>query len=366
MAVFIFHMRFQFPLWSEDATDNLAQIIKNGYLGVDMFFVISGFILAWVGVLSRNVGTISPLEFLVKRFFRVAPAYWVSIAVIAYVLARQAQTDQLLMMLLFYPLGNEIPPYYSEILNEVGWTLNYEMAFYFIFCISLAFGRHTLIVITFIILILVLLVPLAFGHMPTLNPAQNIVPFQITYFRMVTNPMMLEFLLGIACAWVFFKAKDRASPAMAVLLIFLGATSLLLCFWTSDEAFSVLGAGLPTAILLVGMLLAEYLGILRVPKFSVWLGDVSFALYLTHWTIQRVVVKYLPEPNGVAATYGKAIVITAIALLISHFWKKYIEDPTGKWAHIVLKQILAVQMLIKNVVMMIVKPSKKGDTAKKY
>ncbi|GAQ30197.1 acyltransferase 3 [Ralstonia sp. NT80] len=337
MSVFIFHMRFQFPVGVKDVDEFVWNVVMKGFLGVDIFFVISGFILAWVGVLSRRNGPVSPIEFGIKRAFRVAPAFWASMAVIAYFLGRGATDDHLLKMLAFYPIGNLQAPYYSEILNEVGWTLNYEMAFYAIFCACLVFGRFALAAVSLALAGLVLIAPLAYGYMPSINPNVSVIPFNNMYLRGMTNPLMLEFLIGIGCAWVYAKYRDRVSGGFSLALVAVGAFFLALSYVIGDQKFSLLRAAPPTAVLLVGALFSEHHGRLKVPRFAVWLGDISFALYLTHWTLERLAIKYFPHPIGIAGEWGRILVLTAIGLIVAQFWKRYIEDPTAAWGHALAK-----------------------------
>ena len=78
-------------------------------------------------------------------------------------------------------------PYYSNILNEVGWTLNYEMAFYAIFCACLMFGRYALSAVVVAICGLVFVSPLLFGQPLSIDPNDGI-PFDNMCIRVVTNP----------------------------------------------------------------------------------------------------------------------------------------------------------------------------------
>ena len=124
---------------------------------------------------------------------------------------------------------------------------------------------------------------------------------------------MLEFLLGIACAWVYSKYRDRVSSAFAFTLIAIGATFLALSYAWADQKFSILAAAPQTAIMLVGALFVEHQGRVRVRRFAIWLGDISFALYLTHWTLERVAIQYFPKSVGTASEVGRIIVLTAVA-----------------------------------------------------
>ncbi|WP_295449160.1 acyltransferase family protein [uncultured Thiodictyon sp.] len=67
-------------------------VIQRGTAGVDVFFVISGFIIAWIAVLGRAAPE-APLEFAVRRFFRVAPVYWLLSAVYVYLFNPRGWTE---------------------------------------------------------------------------------------------------------------------------------------------------------------------------------------------------------------------------------------------------------------------------------
>ncbi len=346
MSVFFFHNNFGFPLWSDNATNAVSRFIGNGYLGVDVFFVISGFILAWVSVLGKKSGATSPIEFGIKRFFRVAPAYWASMAVMGYIFAIDAPPEKLFQMFAFYPLGDQIPPYLSQNINPVGWTLNYEMAFYLIFGVSLVFGRFALAVASLSIVALVFAVPLLMGYPITVTPGATLIPFEIRYLKLITNPIMLEFVLGILCAWLFSTLKYRVGSLQAVMLSFIGGALLFATYCSSERGFSVIRAGIPSAILLLGLLLTEARGIIRFPRFVVMLGDLSFAVYLTHWTIHMLFYDHMKPATGIAPYYGQTIVITAVGLTVAFYWKRFIEDPSATFGnHLAMKYRTSTQAL---------------------
>lgn len=114
-----------------------------GSAGVDVFFVISGFIMVWM-VDTRPVG---PLTFLWSRFTRVAPPYWIitGVVVVGLVVApgmfgsSKLEARHALLSFLFLPaahptMGDAVPLY------QPGWSLNYEMIFYVSFAALLVFA----------------------------------------------------------------------------------------------------------------------------------------------------------------------------------------------------------------------------------
>src|SRR5947209_976295 len=96
---------------------------RMGAFGVDIFFVISGFLMvAITNVNSRQA------PFLRDRIVRVVPLYWIATLVV-YLADRRYTSgpDQLVSSLMFIPRGHSADaPWFFPVLN-VGWTLNYEM-----------------------------------------------------------------------------------------------------------------------------------------------------------------------------------------------------------------------------------------------
>ena len=115
-----------------------AKFLSFGAAGVDIFFVVSGFIMV-VTTMKRDM---APGEFLLHRIARIVPVYWVvTILLFAIVMygfkpvgIMRMQPDWLAKSLLFIPFDRDgrVEPIIS-----VGWTLNYEMFFYLLFALSL-------------------------------------------------------------------------------------------------------------------------------------------------------------------------------------------------------------------------------------
>jgi peptidoglycan/LPS O-acetylase OafA/YrhL len=121
--------------------------MPGGQLGVDLFFMISGFIMVHITRDSRDTMRDSAV-FLIKRISRVIPVYFsltllyllVQGSLISY-LMDSALTMHLMKSFLFIPQGGGLAPDFGQPVLGVGWSLNYEMYFYFVFGTSMLFGR---------------------------------------------------------------------------------------------------------------------------------------------------------------------------------------------------------------------------------
>ncbi len=123
LSVLVTHA-LQWPL-----TEINMGLLKTGRLGVDVFFVISGFIITTIA----GDGRIDPKQFLVRRAFRILPAYWAAtllITILAVAIPSQFRTtiptiEGLIKSLLFIPSLEPKAP-----LLLLGWSLNFEVFFY--------------------------------------------------------------------------------------------------------------------------------------------------------------------------------------------------------------------------------------------
>lgn len=129
----------------------VEQLLRPGAMGVDLFFIISGFIMVLTTADADGSFNYS-FRFIKKRIARVWPLYamatifWAIFVVWLtrfYAQAPETLSDNLQSIsksLVFYPVNFSHPLYY-DIALPVGWTLNFEMFFYLVFAVSMLFGR---------------------------------------------------------------------------------------------------------------------------------------------------------------------------------------------------------------------------------
>jgi exopolysaccharide production protein ExoZ len=293
-----------------------------GFLGVDFFFVLSGFII--LSSHFEDEKTISSLKtYYIKRFVRIFPSYWpISIGMIFIYsmlpnLSQQASAHQnisLISSLLLLPAST------GPVLN-VAWTLIYEVMFYFIFSIFFISGR---IFFVFIVSwVSVILAVIWINGLPDINLAESAYDAPSTWFTHLISPINLEFVLGLITAYLVRIVPYRFGK----MLFWLGLIGfiMLLC-WPFALICRPL-FGLPFAVLVLGGALLEKQGKLKSPQWLVRLGDASYSIYLVHNPLISVTNRLVGHFFGLTS-WRLAIwvgVIVSVVLGILYHW--IVEKP---------------------------------------
>lgn len=267
-----------------------------GAAGVDVFFVISGFIM-WVIAAERRV---TPLRFLAERARRIVPVYWivtgvmVAGALVGLFPNLRLTVGYVLASLLFVPARSPGDGQIWPVLVQ-GWTLNYEMFFYLVFAATLLLApRARLAALAAIFLPLV-----AAG---LLIRSSN--PLWLTY----TNPIILEFLIGalIGKFWLEGRVPGPWAGVSLIVLALIGFAFVGVTYL----GFGPFAFGPLAAALVIGTLALERSGVVGHWRPLAYVGDASYSIYLWHTLAISVTVKVA----GLAGLpFGPAFVIAVVA-----------------------------------------------------
>jgi hypothetical protein len=295
-----------------------------GSMGVILFFIVSGVIM--VHTTARSDG--SPryvLEFLIKRFSRVWPAYVVAVVVFVLLvlhgsefLQSPAHVRQLLFTVLFLPTGNGVSPDFGFPVISVGWTLNYEMYFYAVFGLSMLFGRARWIVFAGWLCVTLLLVPYLHGNV-TLDTYTDY-GFNRAYVKLMTSPIIWQFAAGVVIGLIYRSRLEIRNERILALMLF---ASVSLAVWQYLSRFR-LGHGVTEwGLSLIPMMLVFSLASKRLalaaPVALTYLGDISFSLYLWHGFVQTS-LPYLFVHTGhgdLTTGFSFLFLTTVIAILMA-------------------------------------------------
>ncbi|MDB5582672.1 MAG: acyltransferase 3, partial [Bradyrhizobium sp.] len=243
----------------------------NGAAGVDIFFVISGFIMT---ISSRHlVGeTLGWLTFLKNRIVRIVPLYWLltTLKLVAVLgasgLALRSQLDVnfVTSSYAFLPLIDSAGHFRP--LLPVGWTLTFEFLFSFVFAVAIARVIDPIRVV-----------------LPVFASVALIALFRTdswSTWAVLLDPIVLEFVFGVVIAKMTL-AGMRLTPAFSLFLLFAGF-ALLFSLEPATDNFRVLVWGLPAAMIVAASVSLERELGHSVPRWLSVLGDASYSIYLSH------------------------------------------------------------------------------------
>jgi exopolysaccharide production protein ExoZ len=283
-----------------------------GAAGVDLFFVISGFVMVTASVdLFGKPG--ASAYFFLRRLARIAPIYWIATGLYLYTDVYHIVGTRLdavgfypsnvLTSLLFFPNARPNGSVYPVL--SLGWTLNFEMFFYAVFAVSLFLRARLAIPLLAVAMV-------GYGHLM----------FHVTMplpFQYWSNPIISEFVFGMLIGWARLEGLRLPNWLAAVL-----AGAGLAWFAASAATFWLPGArelwwGLPAAAMVAGAGLArrDLDQRFRVAAFMVLLGDASYALYLFHPTamwLPKVIVSPLKHPYIFPVLMIVSCIVSAVAI----------------------------------------------------
>lgn len=303
-----------------------------GYFGVEIFFVISGFIMFY-SLTSKQYGA---KEFFFKRLIRIVPAYWfytLLAVLLSWIYAEEfwftGWNFGTLMASLFFTL-TENPSgqgYYP--LLTVGWTLSFEMFFYALLTLCIfIFGRFKFLICAIALIVLPLIwdehwIDAAFGLQKKTH--------ELPVAAVLSSKLLYEFVFGIVLGYGYLKTKSVKPYLLYVIGVAL--FFLVVLYFLTDikklENGMLDSRGSLSACLLVGSALCfeSALSKIRVNVFSLlrYLGDISYSTYLLHTLVIAVFTHYVEMPGSAYGEFLLLLTLSLVILAISHLSYQHIE-----------------------------------------
>jgi exopolysaccharide production protein ExoZ len=247
--------------------NRLIELPPFGESGVDIFFVISGFIM----LVTTAKKDMTPAEFLGLRLIRIVPLYWLmTLLMIGCAILVPSAFKSLVFTpaavvksMLFIPYDSVSFPGSTLPILVPGWTLNYEMFFYVLFAAALLLPKHRRLPAILIAMLSLVAGGKLFGLSAT--------PIEWVY----TNPLLLEFAAGCVIGHIWLRGAIRVKFVFSLAGIAIGI--YLLMHRTQPAGPSqIIGAAL-----VVGSALHPTLCAVK-SRTLLLLGDASYSIYLTH------------------------------------------------------------------------------------
>tara|TARA_B100001027_G_C16262751_1_gene330311 strand:+ start:28 stop:864 length:837 start_codon:yes stop_codon:yes gene_type:complete len=257
--------------------------------------------------------------FLLKRIFRIVPLYWI-LTLGVFVLAifipevlnnTTANIAHLIKSLFFIPFDKNGTGHFPILF--LGWTLNFEVIFYFLFSLSLVFFKENRMIACSIFIIIFLVFNKVFSE-------KNFI------FETYANDIFIEFIFGMVLFMIWKRYKNKISTNLTnhfMCLTILLVSIFILNYYNFSRSISY---GLPSLILAIYFLF--FLNHLKFPKILVSLGDASYCIYLLHPYVIQFFYKILEiNEYDIIIELVFTLIISIIVFIISLLIYKFIEFP---------------------------------------
>lgn len=334
LLVFIFHL-------------NSSWLI-GGFVGVDIFFVISGFLVSSIILHKKEKGTFGFVDFYIGRIKRIVPVFVIMLLIVLIVgsfIYMPIDIKPLRLGVFQASIFNS-NNYLASLDNYFGassqenpilhtWTLSIEMQFYFLLPLFLMFFKKKYIV-PMSLFIIVLLFGYSFYNSTFLNNQSGM------YFSLAAR--IPEFLIGTVFA---IKAKDIKALIgnRQNVLSILSLVGIVLCGIFYTEHFNFPGLWVILPCVFAGILLVtteSKVNTVFSNKLLVHIGELSYSIYLWHWVIMAFIRYYYVRAEF---TWYEILGIVILTYVLSWLSYTYIENLFRKDFGIV-KGVISISVIV--------------------
>jgi peptidoglycan/LPS O-acetylase OafA/YrhL len=314
LLVFIFHLS--------------PEILPGGFIGVDIFFVISGYLISSIILFKIDGNKFSLLDFYYSRIKRIVPAYLFLLIVVAITAAFIFVPSDIanLRMGLFWSTLFNSNNYFATLDNYFGassienpilhtWTLAVEMQFYLFLPIILLFIKNKKFLI--LALIIASLLFLGYGTFEVLAKNKNVM-----YFSLLARTP--EFFIGVLATLLplrtstFVKSNSLSLISLGILIII--ASSFFINESSYFPGYLAVVPCLGTVLVLISS--NNRISSALTNKSLVFLGEISYSIYLWHWPIMAF-IRYHYDINGF--NFFQISLVISLTILFSLFSYFFIE-----------------------------------------
>lgn len=282
--------------------DKMLFAFPYGYLGVYFFYIISGYVI-YMSVINIHTW----FDFILNRFARLYPTYWVSIVLTFFMVSLFSlpgrQTSFRDALINFSMLQDWIG---VKHVDGVYWTLSRFVSFYFIiFIIHILNLKQRIVGVCLFWLFLIFISK--FLQLKGIN-----IPGKISLLFLLKEGCF--FIIGI----MFYMIKQNGNKFLYNLVI---ASCLIGIFFINGKLFFM--AALMFTLVFI-LFVKEYLTFIN-NRLLIWLGGISYSLYLIHQNIGYIIINFLKLLH---INYFLIVLIpTIISLVIASIITHYIERP---------------------------------------
>lgn len=296
----------------------IQMVSQWGFIGVDIFFVISGFIMAYT-TFNKERRWGNAKTFFKHRLYRIYLGYWpFFLAMLSILLVTQStRLSDIDMMGSFFLINANM----FQLVLPVSWSLSYELYFYFLFLFTFFFSIKQLYILMPIVVGIILSLVLYSFFTPSFSESFFYSSFLLEFFFGVLLYMYKDYLMK---SWLL-----PVSLLLAVIAYGYGIT-----YETKNGLFRILTFGTGALFIVLITLILEQKNIYQAGKDFKSLGDASYTLYLSHLIILELFYlvglrKIFSSNSNLLPLLGLLLIIV-ISIVFSLIYYKLIEKPPIK------------------------------------
>lgn len=273
LMVVFYHIDVNFEKFG---TTFFFHTFSAGWFGVDIFFILSGFIITYTSY--KLIGRPKTVTiFIFKRAIRIYPTYWMLIFLPFYLGYLYVPQIRVLLSPDVFSSENFIAVFFlffhHKVITQVTWTLSYELYFYSLFAL--------LIISRKFFWLIGLLIVAAFLNL-IVSLGQHSIHEDLIRGKLI-NPLILEFGLGMLIYYLYEKNLFKKSRWA---MLFIAISSLAILFFIESQGstikpYRVLLFSIPCFILTLSFVYFEKKKLFK-NKIVLLIGDASYVLYLIH------------------------------------------------------------------------------------
>lgn len=298
-----------------------GNVFDFGHAGVYFFFVLSGFIIAHVHQrdLGRGAGQVA--GYLLKRFIRVYPVYWlVLFSILPFYflfpsmgMGFEKNASTIISSFLLMHLGSD-----NTVLT-VAWTLYHELLFYVLFSVAIANRRLGFSVLAAWLVLCIF-------EWSSGTPLRG---------GVLLSPLNILFFMGIMSA----RLLRTGSIPMPAIMAVAGASLFLACgveevyVGLVDERMLFPFYGIGSVLIIVGLAVLETNGRFRTPNLLEFVGEASYSIYLTHFPLLSIFAKlfFALKLNAYVSPSVAYLFLVLLCVACGGAFHVLVEKPLLQW-----------------------------------
>ncbi len=332
-----------------ERTFNL-QFLFSGWLGVDIFFVLSGFVLCapFLAYLKSEQTFPNMRHYTIRRAARIIPAYYAQLILLALlstlgIMHIPANASDYLTHAFFI---QNLVSLKGEVINGSYWSLPVEVHYYFTLpTLFFLFKKYGVRRVVPLVLIAMFAYRIGIIHLLQHDP----IALKSLYLDQIFGRID-QFLIGMGCAYLYtnrdtlLNSRRTYAPVLLCLMGIAGLYEVLIIilnviglekFWAGHPFLYIFRTilGLSVGCLIMGISLSPRIaGRILANPVTYFLGTISYGIYLWHFPVHILLNTYLTSnlhPQGIMASFAVTATLTTIAASVSYF---AIERPILNWA----------------------------------